>query len=152
MTMQRNFLGYNFCVFALVFLALWQNGSCKSDKTDPMSTIKQNRVANGNWGGQNVGMEVTADGARLRFSCANGSITKPLMLDAQGRFSVPGMFVAESPGPRNEDNPPKDQPALYSGSVQGESMTLTITLTATNEKVGTFSLEHGKGGQVRRCH
>jgi hypothetical protein len=149
--MQRNYLGYNFCVFTLVFLALWQNGSCKSDKTDPMS-IKQNQVANGNWGGQSVGMEVTADGARLRFSCAHGSIAKPLMLDAQGRFSATGTFVAETPGPRREDDPPKDQTAIYSGSVQGESMTLTITLTATNEKVGTFTLAHGKGGQVRRCH
>src|SRR4051794_5901396 len=105
MTVQPNSANYIFCVFSLIFLTLWQNGSCEGGKTGTMSQ-EQNRVATGNWGGQNVQMDVTENGARLRFSCAHGSIEQPIALDAEGRFSAKGTFVAEAMGPLYEDNPP----------------------------------------------
>ena len=149
--MRRNGICYNLCVFSLIFLAPLPNGSCRSSKTETMLG-QQNRVAAGDWGGPNVGMNVTNDGAQLRFSCAHGNIEGPLALDAQGRFSAAGTFTSETPGPTHVDNPPKPQPATYSGSVHDQSMTLSITLTETKEQVGTFELEYGKTGRVFRCH
>jgi hypothetical protein len=149
--MQPSSFSYNFSVLSLIFLTLWFSGSCESHKTGAMLK-KQNRVANGNWGGQNVRMDVTDGGVQFKFSCAHGSIEQPLTLDAEGRFSAKGTFTPEAMGPLDETNPPKSQPAIYSGSVRDKSMTLTITLTETKEEVGTFSLEHGKPGRIWRCH
>jgi hypothetical protein len=149
--MRRNSICYNFCVFSLILLAPLQDGSCRSGKTETMRD-QQNRVAAGNWGGPNVSMNVTNDGAQLRFSCARGSIEGPIALETEGRFSAPGTFTREPPGPTREDNPPKNQPATYSGSMRDQKMTLTITLTETKEEVGSFELEYGKTGRVFRCH
>jgi hypothetical protein len=113
---------------------------------------EQNRVATGNWGGQNVQMDVTEDGARLRFSCARGSIEQPVKLDAEGRFSVEGTFTAGAMGPQREDNPPESRPAVYTGAVKDQEMTLTITLTETKEEAGKFTLTHGKSGRLWKCH
>lgn len=149
--MQLNSVGYNFCVFAFVFLALGPNGSCRNGKTATMSQ-EQNRVAPGNWGGQNARLEVTNSGAQVQFSCSKGSIEQPLTLDQDGNFSAKGTFVKGEMGPTREDNPPKSQPAIYNGVVHDKSMTLTVTLTETNEKVGTFNLEQGNPGRIWRCH
>jgi hypothetical protein len=142
---------YGFCVFSLIMLALWQNGSCGNGKTNMTAQI-QDRVATGSWGGENVQMDVTEDGARLRFSCAHGSIEQTITLDAEGRFSANGTLVAEAMGPLREDNPPKSQPAVFSGTVKDQDMTLTVTLAEAKEKAGTYSLTHGKSGRVKRCH
>ncbi len=149
--MRRNSIYYNFCVFSIIFLAPLQNGSCRSGKTKTMLN-EQNRVAIGNWGGPNVGMNVTNDGAQLRFNCARGTIEEPLALDTEGRFSAKGTFTKETPGPTREDNPPKNEPATYSGSIRDQKMTLSITLTETKEQVGSFDLEFGKTGRIFRCH
>jgi hypothetical protein len=146
--MQRNFLSYNFCLFSLILLALWQNGSCKSAGTNIMLN-EQDKVATGSWGGQNISMQVSDAGARIQFACARGSISQPIALDSKGGFSVKGVFVSEPPGPTRDDIP--NRPALYSGSVQDNTMTLSITLTDTDQKLGTFNLEHGKSIPLRRC-
>jgi hypothetical protein len=113
---------------------------------------EQNRVATGGWGGQNVQMEVTDKGARLRFSCARGSIEQPIALDAEGRFSVEGTLVAEAMGPTREDNPPKSRPAVFSGTVKDQEMTLTVTLKDSKDEPGKYSLNYGKPGRVFKCH
>lgn len=149
--MQRNSISYTFYVFSLILFALWQNGSCRVDKTAAMSK-EQNRVATGDWGGPNVRMNVTDNGARLQLTCAHGSIEEPLVMDNEGRFSAKGMFAAEAMGPLREDNPPKNGPAIYSGKVSDTKMSLTITFIETKEKAGEYSLEYGKPGRVWRCH
>ena len=149
--MPLNSVGYNFCLFTLFLLTLWQSGSCRSGKMETMSSVQQ-RVANGLWGGQNVQLDVTEDGASVRFSCAHGKIEQQLTLDAEGRFSAKGTFVAEAMGPTHEDNPPKSQPAVFSGIVRDGSMKLTLTVTDAKEEGGTFELTQGQPGHIRRCH
>lgn len=104
------------------------------------------------WGGQNVQLDVTEDGAQLRFSCARGKIDKPLTLDAEGRFNAHGTFVAGAMGPTREDDPPKSRPAVYSGVVRDRVMTLSVMVTDVKEEGGTFELTHGEPGHIRRCH
>jgi hypothetical protein len=113
---------------------------------------QQNRVTNGNWGGQNALLEVSEGGAQIRFSCAQGTIELPLTLDSEGRFSAKGTFTAESMGPRNEDDPPKPRPAVYSGVVSDKKMTLTVTIPDNKDEGGTFDLTLGEPGRIRRCH
>lgn len=96
-------------------------------------------------------MQVTELGADISYACAHGSINERLMLDGNGRFEALGTHVNESPGPLREDRPPDSHPARYTGRVEGQMMTLTVTLTDTKQEVGTFTLTYGRGGRVRKC-
>jgi hypothetical protein len=145
---QRN-VASNFRAFSLVLIALLHAGLC-SGKTDTMNEERQ-RLAAGDWGGKHVRMDVSQNGASLEFDCANGSIKQPVMLDSAGRFSAKGEFAREGFGPRREEEEPKRQPALYSGTVKDRVMTLTITLTETKEEVGTFTLTQGVRGRLWKC-
>ncbi len=106
--------------------------------------------ARGRWGGEGVQMEVTPAGAQLEWDCAHGSIEKPLALDENGHFEVPGVFVRESPGPLRVGGSPALR-ASYSGSVAGKTMTLRVILIEPEESLGTFSLTHGEPGRLRKC-
>src|SRR5262249_26961162 len=57
------------------------------------------RVPPGLWGGEHVSMQVTVSDATLQFDCAHGYIGERIRLDAEGRFSVAGVFVREHGGP-----------------------------------------------------
>ena len=109
------------------------------------------RKLSGLWGGQGISMEVTDSGATLDFDCASGTITEPIVVDSAGKFSAKGRFARQRPGPTREDENNEGQPASYSGVIDGENLRLTITLTKNSEKVGDFTLAHGKMGRIRRC-
>jgi hypothetical protein len=149
--MQPYKVSHNLCVFFLLLLAVFQSDTCRSVE---MATKSQEKrlVANGKWGGQNVQLDVTEDGAQLRFSCAGGKIEQPLTLDAEGRFSAKGTFVALGMGPLREDDPPKSRSAVYSGVVHDKAMTLTVTVADSKDEGGTFELIEGEPGRIRRCH
>jgi hypothetical protein len=149
--MLLNSASLNFSVISLVLVTLLQSGPCRSGKMETISST-QRRVANGLWGGQNVQLDVTEEGANVRFSCAHGKIEQPLTLDAEGHFSVKGTFVAEGMGPTREDDPPKSQPAVFKGVVHDSIMTLTVTVTDAKEEGGSFELTQGQPGRIRRCH
>jgi hypothetical protein len=144
-------LSYNSFVFPLVILMLWQPGSCRNENSSTMVKQEQHRVTTGNWGGQNIILDVTESDAKVQFSCSHGTIDEAIVLK-DGKFSAKGTFTREGPGPLREDDPSTKQPAVYRGSVQDKIMTLTVTLTKTNEEAGSFTLEYGKPGRVRRCH
>jgi hypothetical protein len=136
-------------------------GSCndlKMDKTSNNMNQAQNSSApaaqkklNGTWGGQGVSMEVTDNGASLDFDCATGSITSAIAPDSAGKFTAKGLFARQHPGPTREGEDNEGQPATYTGVIDGENLTLTITLARNNEKAGTFVLGHGKPARIRRC-
>lgn len=102
------------------------------------------------WGGDHVVLEVTAEGATLEFDCANGEVSKPLRLDAQGNFKTTGTFMREHPGPVMRDGPPPAS-ATFSGSIQNGTMKLTITSGPQNESQGEYVLTQGKPGRVFKC-
>ena len=148
--MKPNSVRHKLSVFSLLLLALWQSGSCRGVKTATMSQ-ERHQVAAGQWGGQNAQLEVTEGGARVRLTCAHGSIDEPIKPDAEGRFSAKGTFVAEAVGP-TRDAEPQSRPAVYSGVVRDKTMTLTVTVGDSKEESGTFELTKGEPGRVRRCH
>ena len=102
------------------------------------------------WGGTHVGLEVTSEGATLEFDCASGTMTQAAKLDAKGNFEVPGTFTREHPGPVMRDGNGAAS-AMYSGSIQGNTMKLRITSGPQHEDMGDFVLVRGKQGRVFKC-
>ena len=146
-------LTLSFIVVSLIFTILVQSGSCrnKGEAVNTAPAEKNNKLANGVWGGQHIYMEVTDNEVSIVYDCAHGAITQPIILDGAGTFDVKGTYIREHGGPIRKDEELTSQPARYAGQVKGDVLTLTLTLTDTEETVATFTLTHGSEGQVRKC-
>ncbi|HEX8650885.1 MAG TPA: hypothetical protein VF708_08580 [Pyrinomonadaceae bacterium] len=105
----------------------------------------------GVWGGAHIRLNLTKNHAEIEYDCAHGTIEEPLALDDKGRFDAKGTLIAEHGGPVRRNESPRNRPARYTGHVNGETMTLTVTLTDTNETLNTFTLTHGSEGRVMKC-
>src|SRR5262245_7262323 len=104
----------------------------------------------GNWGGDHIGMEVTTRGAKLDYDCAHGTIDAPIALDESGRFEVGGTHVPEGPGPTRPESE-KGVAVRYAGSVNGDTMTLTVTRAASKEEIGSYTLVRDRLPRIRKC-
>ena len=113
---------------------------------------KMQNIAAGAWGGQHINIAIEGNTATIEYDCANGTINGPFKLDRNGRFSLSGTHVTGHPGPIRVDVKPESQPARYTGRIDGKKMTLTVTLTNGNVKIGTFNLTHGQAGRLRKCY
>jgi hypothetical protein len=102
----------------------------------------------GVWGGPHVRLVLTLSGGEIEFDCGHGLLNEPLKRDAQGRFAVAGTFVREGGPVRQEESAGK--PARYSGRIEGDSMTLTLTLSDSNEP-DEFTLTRGSDGRLWKC-
>ena len=112
---------------------------------------RMQRLSAGSWGGLHLRMEVGPRSATIDYDCANGTIDGPLTIDSKGRFTWRGVHNHEHGGPIRIDEKPSSRPAIYSGWVNGDTMTLTVKLADTNELVGTFTLKRGGPGKVFKC-
>jgi hypothetical protein len=106
------------------------------------------RVPEGTWGGEHVGLLVGPAGAAVDLDCAHGEITAPLRLDSDGRFSLPGYYVRDI-GPA--DVPEVRRPATYSGGSDGRSLTLSFAIVEGGESGGPFTAFPGAPAQVQEC-
>ncbi len=106
-------------------------------------------VAAGAWGGEHLILEVSEKGAEADFECARGQVTQPIKLNEHGDFNVAGTFTPGHGGPalRNETSEPAA--ARYSGHVDGDNMTLTISVGG--KRVGVFALSRGAHPMLRKC-
>lgn len=101
------------------------------------------------WGGRHVRLVLTSRGGEIEFDCAHGQLSEPLKPGERGTFNVAGTFVREG-GPSRSDES-GGRPARYSGKVEGDKMTLSVTLTDSNEKLDEFSLTRGSDGRLWKC-
>ena len=129
-------------VVGVGILLLVQGSACAHSPVGP----DDGRVPTGTWGGEHVALTVTNAGAHVEFDCASGDIKRPLTVDRNGRFSVDGVLVQEH-GPIRRG----EEPARYSGQVDGDAMTLDVILIDSNGTVGTFTLTHGGDQHVTKC-
>lgn len=111
---------------------------------------KMQRLQTGTWGGSHISIEVGPSSATINYDCANGTINGPLTIDSKGRFNWRGTHNRERPGPMRIDES-NSRPAIYSGQVKGDTMTLTLKLANSNEAGETFTLKRGSGGRVFKC-
>ena len=114
-----------------------------------VGTQKMQRIATGVWGGPHIHIEVGEKSATIEYDCASGVIDGPLVVDSNGRFSWRGTHRMERGGPIRADEKPKEYPATYTGSIDGDKMTLTLKVSGADEE--TFTLEKGKPGDLFKC-
>jgi hypothetical protein len=131
--------------FALV-LAIAMSAAVMACTTNPTPM-----VALGSWGGSHVSMQVTSEGARLEYDCADGVIDEPLRPDATGRFAASGSHTPGHGGPIRVDEILPVFRARYDGHVDREQMSLRVTLTETGVQLGPFDLRRGNFGLLFRC-
>lgn len=110
---------------------------------------KMRVISTGLWGGQHISMKVGTKSATIEYDCATGVIDGPLRVDADGHFNLRGIHRMERGGPIRADETPKGQPATYTGSIEGNKMTLTLKLDDSDAE--TFTLEKGKEGELFKC-
>ena len=107
------------------------------------------RIATGVWGGQHINIKVGAKSATIEYDCATGVIDGPLVVDANGKFDLRGTHRTQHGGPIRADETANDRPAKYTGSIKGNTMTLTLRLDDADDE--TFTLERGREGEIFRC-
>ena len=125
-------------IFVVFFLI-----SCAS------ATDMQQRIPTGAWGGDHIAIDVGEKSATIEYDCASGVIDGPLVVDGNGKFNWRGTHRMERGGPIRADEKPKEYPATYTGSVNGNTMTLTLKVSDLDEE--TFTLEKGKPGDLVKC-
>jgi hypothetical protein len=106
-------------------------------------------IATGAWGGEHVVLKVSEKGADVEFDCAHGQVTQPIALDKHGDFDVAGTFTPEHGGPVRRDENTPSASARYSGHVDGDTMSLSVTLG--KEKVGIYTLIRGSHPRLTKC-
>ena len=105
----------------------------------------------GAWGGDHVNLLVVATGGTLEYDCAHGTIDQPFVVDSSGRFDLAGTHTREHGGPIRIGEKEDKRPARYTGTTDGRTMTLTVTVTGSNEPLGTFTLTRGQIGRIFKC-
>jgi hypothetical protein len=114
------------------------------------TTTEPSPVATGIWGGDHVTFTVGNSSNHLEFDCAHGDIPGVLSVN-RGELAASGTFVLEHGGPVRVDESLDSHPALYSGTVSGNTMQLSVRLTDSGEVIGSFSLVRGTSGRVVKC-
>lgn len=122
-----------------------------SNETVNKKRRPQRYIPLGTWGGEHIRMVVSAKGASIEYDCAHGSIVGRLTLDAERKFNVTGAHMREGPGPIRMGVPRAGRPAVFSGQVNGDEMSLTVTLTEEKQSIGDFTLRRGSEGRLRKC-
>jgi len=101
----------------------------------------------GRWGGENAGLIVDNTAVHVHIGCTLGDATGPIRPNPDGRFETVGTY--------NVDAYPVDRgithPARFTGRIAGETMTLTVTLTDTNQVLGPVALIYGKEPKMGPC-
>ena len=122
--------------------------------SQPATNLQQGQDASASsdvWGGRDISMEVTPQGATLEFDCAHGNVLEPIKANAKGEFAARGTYTPEHGGPIRRDNPPRDLPATYKGTIDGDTMRLEVVLADKDQQPQPFTLTRGKAGRVMKC-
>ncbi len=82
----------------------------------------------GNWAGDGFALGADADRATVQNGCSHGRTLGPVKLAANGGFSAAGYFNPPHSGYRLKDIAPRDQPAVFSGTLSGSILTLAVVI------------------------
>lgn len=115
-----------------------------------MTSAQKTRIATGVWGGLHINLEVGSKSANVEYDCAHGTIEGPLVVDTNGKFELRGTFTPERGGPIRAGETTPARAATYTGTIDGNTMTLTLKVAGMDESE-TFTLERGKQGELFKC-
>ena len=120
-------------IFALI--------ACSAATSTPITDVI------GTWGGDNAGMIVNGNDVHVHIGCTLGDAVGPIHPDEDGHFEVSGTY--------NVDAYPVNRgithPATFSGEIDGQTMTLTVSLTDTARVLGPVTLVYGKEPTMGPC-
>lgn len=95
----------------------------------------------GAWGGTQVSLTLDRSGGALTYACGAGTIDSAWTLSGSGMFTASGEhYFGGGPVPPQGSTP---HPAQYTGQVNGDVLTLTVTLLDLHETLGPFTLVRG---------
>jgi len=108
-------------------------------------------LAVGTWGGENAGLVVDDRIAHVHIGCTLGNFPAPVTFETAGRFNVAGSYVLRAYpiqiGP--------ELPAQFAGQVEGNRLTLLVTVNDTVEKktvqVGPVTVSLGREPRLGPC-
>ena len=109
------------------------------------------RVSNGTWGGEHIGIVVTDTGATIEYDCAAGTISEPLRLTESGNFEWRGIHSPGHGGPARIDEPPNAHPARYTGHATANQLVITLAILDMSVPDQTFTLQRGGNARVFKC-
>ena len=132
--------------FRVVTLVIFLQSAAPACGPTAPSTLRT--VPPGLWGGDHARLTISSTDATIEFDCAHGRVDAPLAVNRNGRFDVGGIFVREHGGPIRVDETLEQEPARYTGTTDGRTMSLMVT---SSEPLGTFTLVLGQEGRVMKC-
>jgi hypothetical protein len=105
--------------------------------------------AEGDWGGNGVSLSLARTGGVLTYACGAGTMDSAWTLSPDGQLTGTGQhFFGGGPVP-SQGRPP--HPATYSGRIEGDVLTLTVTLTDLGQTLGPFRLLRGGPKMQEMC-
>lgn len=104
----------------------------------------------GEWGGHGVNLSLSADGGKLEYDCAAGTLTGAVHPNSNGKFTATGRHEAYTPGPQNADAKPGGVATHYVGSVSGATMILQVQ-PAGETHMTSYTLTQGRRAKLIRC-
>ena len=113
--------------------------------------LRAAQALTGDWGGLHVSLQLTSKSGTAEFDCAHGELNSPVVPDRNGRFDVPGTFIEDHGGPARLGEPTGGLRVRYSGRVTNGRMTLSVTRTNTDARLGSFTLERGREPALTKC-
>ena len=106
----------------------------------------------GQWAGDRMQLVIDAQGGRIEGDCASGTITGPVVVAADGRFTSQGSFEVYSPGPQRTDESGAVASAHFAGELRDGTLKLTITPAGANAgPAKVYTLQSGARVKLVRC-
>jgi len=121
-------------------------------RAEPTPTPTVSLVPEGVWGGTGIRVDVREGNAKIELDAAHGETDGPLVLDGSGAFDVAGTFARERPGPARAGAPEKGEPARFRGTLDGDVLTLTVTLGRNAVAAGPLKAQRGALARLRKMY
>lgn len=116
---------------------------CSSESTAPLD-----RLSDGNWGGEHIGVFVDQTGVTFLFDCSGGRVDGSIILDSHGDFDVVGTY-SDGGNAQNVDRSP--HPARYVGHATRMRVDVTRTILDRSDAGTSFSALRGAPPMIVAC-
>lgn len=121
--------------------ALLVLAACGSTPTAPELT--------GQWGGPDADLTLAVSGGSVEYACGEGTIDPSWSLGPGGQWHAAGQhFTGGGPVPPS-GHPP--HPAVYAGTLRGDQLTFSVTLTDLDQVLGPFTVIRGRATALNFC-
>ena len=104
----------------------------------------------GRWAGDRMQLVIDAQGGRIEGDCASGTITGPVVVAADGRFTSHGSFETYHPGPQRADEAGAVASVNFAGELRNGTLTLTITPAGAGP-AKVYTMQSGARVKLVRC-